>query len=347
MTVSPASRRPAGSRAGALPGAVATGIGSWPGLDPREAAAAVFGELPDLPHLPELPARGPGADLVGRGAGLLVDMPFDLQPSGWRLVDRPGRDVARSQSWLRQDLDELAERAEGYRGPLKLQACGPWTLAAALELPRGERVASDSGARRDVVTSLADGVARHVEHVRRLVPGAEVVLQLDEPSLTAVLLGRLPTASGYGTLRAVESSEVTAGLRTVVEAVEAAGAVSVVHCCADAPPVRELTGSGARAVSVDAARLTAAGWEAVAVAVESGVQLWAGVVPGSGEVPAVPQLLDTLRRPWERLGLPARGLADVVLTPSCGLAGRRPAAARSALAAVRRAAAELLELAEH
>src|SRR4029453_16649579 len=36
----------------------ATGIGSHPGTDPREAAATVFGELPDLPYLPELPARG-------------------------------------------------------------------------------------------------------------------------------------------------------------------------------------------------------------------------------------------------------------------------------------------------
>ncbi len=71
------------------PGAV-TGIGSLPGTDPAEAAALVLGELPDLPHLPELPARGPGADMVGRGAALLVDLPVELVPSGWRLTARPG-----------------------------------------------------------------------------------------------------------------------------------------------------------------------------------------------------------------------------------------------------------------
>jgi hypothetical protein len=79
----------------------ATGIGSLPGSDIREAVRVVFGELPDLPHLPELPARGPGADMIGRGAGLLVDMPVDLQPAGWRLVDRPGRDLRRAWDWMR------------------------------------------------------------------------------------------------------------------------------------------------------------------------------------------------------------------------------------------------------
>ena len=48
------------------PRGAATGIGSLPGSDPLEAARTVFGELPDLPFLPELPARGPGADIIGK-----------------------------------------------------------------------------------------------------------------------------------------------------------------------------------------------------------------------------------------------------------------------------------------
>ena len=76
----------------------ATGVGSLPGTDPREAAAVVAGELPDLPHLPELPGRGPGADMVGRTAArCCVDLHVDLQPSGWRLVDRPGMDERRAR----------------------------------------------------------------------------------------------------------------------------------------------------------------------------------------------------------------------------------------------------------
>ena len=74
---------------------------------PGEAVATVLGELPQLPHLPELPGRGPGADLVGRTAALLVDLHVDLQPSGWRLVDRPGMDERRARAYLGEDLDEL------------------------------------------------------------------------------------------------------------------------------------------------------------------------------------------------------------------------------------------------
>ena len=61
-----------------------------PGTDPAEAVAVVLGELPDLPHLPELPARGPGADLTGRTAALLVDLPVETTPAGLE-VRRPAR----------------------------------------------------------------------------------------------------------------------------------------------------------------------------------------------------------------------------------------------------------------
>ncbi len=82
--------------------AAATGIGSLPGTDPLEWARTIAGELPDLPHVPELPARGPGADLVGRTMALLADVAPDLAvettPVGWRFADAPGRVMARARS---------------------------------------------------------------------------------------------------------------------------------------------------------------------------------------------------------------------------------------------------------
>ena len=71
-------------------------MGSMPGTSPDEAIAVVLGELPDLPHLPELPARGPGADLIGRTAALLVDLPVETTARGWRLAERRGRDQRRA-----------------------------------------------------------------------------------------------------------------------------------------------------------------------------------------------------------------------------------------------------------
>jgi hypothetical protein len=82
------------------PAGSATGIGSMPGTDPAEAMRVVAGELPALPHLPELPDRGPGADLTGRTAGLLVDIPVEVTPRGWRIAERPGRDLARVKAML-------------------------------------------------------------------------------------------------------------------------------------------------------------------------------------------------------------------------------------------------------
>src|SRR5713226_3864772 len=148
------------------PPASATGIGSLPGTDPVEATRIILGELPDLPHLAELPARGPGADLIGRTAALLIDMPVDTTTGGWRLAERPGRDLRRAQGLLARDLDALEEAADGYQGALKIQACGPWTLAATIELARRQDPAlADPGALADLTESLAEGVAAHVADV--------------------------------------------------------------------------------------------------------------------------------------------------------------------------------------
>lgn len=313
----------------------ASAVGSWPGSDPVEAHCVSFGELPEpgVPYLPELPGRGPGGDLLGRGAVLLVDTPVDLQPSGWRLVDRPGRDYERAQAMLRQDLDVLAEVADGYRGPLKVQAAGPWTLAAGLYLPRLERAVVDPGACRHIVGALAEGLALHVREVRRLVPGADVVVQVDEPGIGAVLVGQLPTASGFGRLRAVEEPVVVDGLATVLAAAVEAGAVeTVIHCCGDSPPVETLLRTGASGLSVDVPKLGVPGWESLAPAIEGGRRLWAGSVPTRAPAPSAARVADAVWTPWRRLGLDVRLLDAVVVTPSCGLAGLTPSDARAALA---------------
>jgi hypothetical protein len=307
----------------------ASGIGSWPGTDIRQTLAVVRDLLADdgIPYLPELPDRGPGADMIGRTAGLLVDLPVDLQPSGWRLVDRPGRDVKRTGSLLRQDLDELAEAFDGYEGELKLQVAGPWTMASALWLTRGERALADDGASRDLAASLAEGLRSHIATVSRLVPGAELVIQVDEPGLPAVLGGGLPTASGLGRVRPVDPQVVEAALREVLSAAE--GRHTVVHCCAPEVPLPLLRATGTDAVSMDTSLVGPRGWESIAATVEAGVRLWAGVVPVGGDRPSVTDLTSGLVTAWRGVGLPASQLSEVTLTPTCGLAGLTPQGART------------------
>ncbi|QES43995.1 methionine synthase [Streptomyces venezuelae] len=328
----------------------ATGIGSMPGGDAREAAKTVTGsfEGPEqgMPYLAELPARGPGADMIGRTAGLLVDLYARVEPSGWRVGDRPGRDTRRARAWLGEDLDALEEFTQGYEGPLKVQAVGPWTLAAALELRNGEAALSDPGACRDLAGSLAEGLREHLADVRRRVPGAQVVLQLDEPSLIAVLRGQVKTASGYRTHRAVDRQLVESTLRDVL-AVRGDGGdgATVVHSCAPDVPFALLRRAGADAVSFDFDLLTERDDETIGEAVEGGTRLFAGVVPGvDGRLSDPAGSVMGVRTLWRRLGLNPGSLAEsVVVTPSCGLAGASPAYARAALAHCARAARSLAD----
>jgi methionine synthase II (cobalamin-independent) len=313
----------------------ATGVGSLPGTDPAEAVRTVLGELPGFAHLPELPGRGAGADMIGRTASLLVDLAVDLTPAGWRLVPRPGVDVRRAQEFLARDLDALHDLAEGYVGPLKVQVAGPFTLAAGLERIRGERAIVDAGARRDLVQSLVEGLREHVAAVRGRVPDAEVVVQLDEPSLPAVLQGGLPTVSGFGKLPALDAPDVEAELTAAIAALP--GPV-VVHCCAPRFPLPLLRGAGAAGVSFDLGLVQ--DLDAIGTAVDAGTHLLVGVVPGvDTSLPEPKATASRVQAWWRELGFAVEQLADAVtLTPTCGLAGASPAYARAAMVYVREAA---------
>lgn len=321
----------------------ATGIGSLPGVDVREAVDVVAGELP-WPHLPELPARGPGADLVGRTGAVLVELPLETSVDGWRLAARPGRDVRRARSLLAQDLDALEERLSGYAGPLKVQAAGPLTLAACVETRSGHRAAADAGARRDLAASLAEGLRLHLADVRRRVPGALVSLQLDEPSAPAVLEGSLPTPSGYGRVRAVEEPEASALLGAVVAASADLEAPVVVHCCAADAPVGLLAGLAVAGVSVDLSLPVAGGDDALAGWLDQGRILLAGAVPAASTPRSAAAVAADVRTLARRLGFGgAAGLSRIVVTPTCGLAGLGSVAARTVITTAREAARRLAD----
>lgn len=322
------------------PREAATAIGSMPGTNPTEATRMVVGELPNLPHLPELPARGVGADMIGRTAAVLIDLPVEVVPSGYRVAAHAGMDQRRAVELMYRDLDALQEvlDATGARPELlKVQLTGPWTLTAGIELMRGHRVLTDEGARREFTESLCEGLAQHVAEVAART-GAKVVVQLDEPSLPTVLAGRLSTPSGYGTVPAVDRTVVRDLLASVVDAARSAtGQPVVVHCCADRPPLTLLREAGADALSLDATlfdQAPAALWDELGETWDAGVTLFLGLVPGTD--PATPVTLHDVARPAlrlaDRLGFDRSWLSDrAVPTPCCGLAGASETWARRAL----------------
>lgn len=326
----------------------ATGVGSWPGEDATayaEAVRVVLGEL-DVPHVPELPARGATASMTGRALALLEGLAVDLQPAGWRLVGTSGTsgvDHRRTRSLLAQDLDAVEEQAQGWTGPFKTQVAGPWTLAATVEKPRGDRVLSDHGARRDLAESLAEGVRGHVRDLRRRVPGTtSLVVQVDEPALAAVLGAQVPTASGFGRHRAVHPPEASALLGTVLSAIAEEGAEPWVHSCAPSVPWDLVRGAGATGLVLDLSMLTAGDHDTVAEALEGGTSVALGVVPSTepGGGLTDTRVVERVQRWLDMLGLDP-SVGSLVVAPTCGLAGASEAWARRATTLTRQVAAAL------
>jgi methionine synthase II (cobalamin-independent) len=312
---------------------VASGVGSWPGSTADEYAEVVrvvLGEAPDLPYLPELPARGPHAGMVGRTLATIEELGFDLQPAGWRLTDASGVDHRRARSLLAQDLDQLEEQAQDFHGVLKVQLAGPWTLAATVERPRGDKVLADHGARRELGQALAEGVAAHLADVRRRVDADHVVVQVDEPALSPVLAGAVPTASGFGQHRAIYPPEASDALGWVLER---AGTEPWVHSCAAGTPWALVRGAGARGLSGDLSVLDADDLDAFAEALDAGERVALGIVPAADPEtePTEKAATERVLRVLDVLGLDPDSVSDLlVLTPSCGLAGASPGWARRA-----------------
>lgn len=327
--------------------AAATGIGSWPGVNPRHAAEVIVGELHQLPYIPELPARGVSADIIGRAGALLVEIAVDTVPRGYRIAARPGSVTRRALSLLGEDVDafeESWERAGGIRDgrAVKVQAPGPITLAAQLELPNGHRAITDAGAVRDLTESLAEGLAVHrADLFRRL--GSPVVVQLDEPSLPAALAGRL---SGVTSLSPVHPVDEQVAVGLLDHCAATVGGAVMVHVCGTDVPWKVLQRSTIGAVSVDLTELGGAVLDGLAEFVDSGRTAVLGLLPALApeRSPSPEELALAAAAVTDRLGFPRAVLGQRVgISPACGLAGATGAWARQATGLTQRAAASITD----
>jgi methionine synthase II (cobalamin-independent) len=167
------------------------------------------------------------------------------------------------------------------------------------------------------------------------VPGAHVVVQLDEPSVPAVLQGGLPTVSGFGKLSAIEATVVEQELADLVRRLVVP---VVVHCCTPRAPMDLFRAAGAAGLSFDLGLVQ--DLDAVGTAIEAGTHLFPGVVSGTDTaLPAARTTASRVQAWWRELGFAAEQLPGAVtLTPACGLAGATPGYARAAMAHVREAA---------
>lgn len=315
-----------------------TAAGSLPGADFRGALKAMAEALPEVLPLPELPARGATSSMVGRALGLVEGLGFDIQPAGWRLVPGSSPEHRRAIAQWRTDLDDTEELLQGFDGVLKVGLAGPWTLAGSVERPRGDRLLADHGARRELAQGLAEGADALLAGLRRRLPGATVMLQVDEPLLVAVADGSLATASGFSRHRAVDGPELATALQPF-----APGAA--LHCCAPGDWLPTARAAGFDTVSVDT-RLFAssAALDRLGEWLGGGGHAIAGVVDTSraqrqGADALVTEALRVLR-PLELD--PADLRRHLVLGSGCGMAGWQVADVMAQLEALR-SAAPLLE----
>ena len=280
--------------------------------------------------------------MIGRAAALLVDIGIDTVPRGYRIANGRSAVVRRAASLLDEDIDALEEAWEkaGLRGgtrTVKVQAPGPITLAAQLELPGGHRAITDPGAVRDLAGSLAEGMAAHRAQLQRRLD-TPVVVQFDEPSLPAALEGRLTGVTGLTPVHSVDKS-VAIGL--LDDCVALVGAEVALHSCAAGLPWEALQRSSISAVSVDVSTLTAADLDGVGEFVDSGRTVLLGIVATTTPTvrPSAEEVAKAAVAVTDRLGFARSVLRERIgISPACGLAGATPQWARTAIELAQKAA---------
>ena len=160
----------------ALAPVAATGVGSMPGTSVdggRPASSRASSRASST--WSSCPARGPGADMIGRTGGLLASvssgMALETTPDGWRFTAGIGREMrpAPCPSSARTSTPSRSRRrATPARSSARWSARGRWRRRSSCT--SGERALRDPGAAWDIAQALGEAVAGHVADLRRRLP---------------------------------------------------------------------------------------------------------------------------------------------------------------------------------
>ncbi len=327
---------------------VATGIGSVPYQDPKEAVAQILKYFPEIPFWPQLVRLGFREEMVAQGAGGLPGLLVDLEAHQVILDPEASREMALTQFYetlwagslepyaLAPEEAQgfhtlLAELATATNGPLALkgQVAGPVTFAGMVKDPDGKPILYDRELTQAVSQGLARKAAWQAEQFRQT--GREAVMFFDEPILTGFGSAFLP----------VSREEVTTILTETIEAVKEAGPVTVgVHCCGNTDWALLLE------TPIDILSFDSYGYfdhllcfdKALAAFFQRGGAVAWGLVPTHAEQLAQEtgdSLWQRFTSQVERLAGMGLGLREVLqhslLTPACGLGYLTPEEATRAL----------------
>jgi methionine synthase II (cobalamin-independent) len=328
----------------------ATGIGSLPATDAREAVETVLACCPDLPHWPQLPrvsrAEGmneqalaglPGLAITGEGCLRLVqDEAFFLGVERVMAAHAAGDPSVAAMTPANAAGFEpfvAAVRERGIR-QAKGQIAGPVTVGMAVLGEDGNPILYNEVLRDVLVKFLSLRVRWQAARLRAA--GAEPIVFVDEPFLSS--FGTPFFGWGVGQVR------------EVLEAVAAGAEITGSHCCSNTDWSIFLE-SRLSVVSFDAfefAENFLMYRDALAAFLARGGNLAWGIVPTDPDLQSgltVKSLSDRLLplvAKVEALGFKREQvLRQSLITPACGLGSRDAATAKRALALVRDLSASL------
>jgi hypothetical protein len=317
-----------------LPAGTATAIGSLPHRDARTAAALVLRCLPELPAAPELPKRSPYESLIVRWAAAIPEL--EVESDGAITVHAPACDEPVNAVLDRDSHDglltflDVASEQPAPPARMKVQTVGPLTLGVALVragVPRGHAFVRAVEAARAWARTLR-------REVDRRLPGVDVVMFFDEPSLVLWRSDDPPldreTATDFLSA-ALAAPHCTTG----------------VHVCG-AGDVRLALDAGPDVVAVDVGEVRVDDAVAYARFLEGGGAVAWGAVPTDrpvGECAA--PLWKALANVWcelTRRGCdPIQLRNQALVTPACGLAGHGPSQAERAMRLAREIGLRVLD----
>ena len=164
---------------------------------------------------------------------------------------------------------------------MKFAVGRPWTLAATMERPRGDRVLADHGARRELRSRWPRASPSWSSSMRRRLPDIDPAGPAGRAAAARGAGRSMPTASGFSRHRAVDEQQVSETFSYLIDQVASTGVAAQmsVHCCASGVPIELLHRAGFSVLFLDLDQLSGADWDSIAERLEDGLLLGAGALP--------------------------------------------------------------------
>jgi len=313
-----------------------TGIGSLPFTDPEEAVKLVL-EGCDIPFWPQLPKRSFKEYMIPQYCEGFPCIEVDEEKKQVSLKATTQEDLnafyeAISKGEAFPISGDFAAGFYAFKEALKKgstyaikgQITGPLTFSLGLKDPEGRYLYFNEELREIALMLLSAKARWQIEVLKEY--AEQVIMFIDEPILSAL---------GSSSYLGVSTDEAGRMLKTLVEEIHSAGAISGIHCCGKADWALVIE-TGVKILNFDAFdyfdAFNAYSGEIASFVQRGGLIAW-GIIPTTDAIntTSLDKLKEKLTGQIETLGrvLPVDTIkSHSLLTPSCGAGSRTVQEAR-------------------